>query len=237
MKKILAAAVLLAFSFAAHADAFPSYPFVHVSGSAELQVLPDTGEIDFEVVSTDQDPEAAWKRVELRLSESRALFAQHGIEAGDIEVQDITRRIRKDQGTLDGQPVVETKAAVHVTVRNLSAWTAIVEPLMKMADVDAFAVVFSHSERDKIAADLVVEALKDARRKADNVARGVGRRLGLASAVSTSPLKNLSNSFGLSTDFPLNRGVGVRSKPDSVDHTLVAAIKLVQNVDVLYRFK
>lgn len=236
LRKFAAALALGVVTLNASAADLPAYPFIHVDGSAEVRVNPNVGEFDVEISTMDTDPQAAWKTIEARLEEIRSVLAQHGIAPEDYLVQDIARRVRKGDAAVPGvAPVIETTAAVHVTVRDLAKWAAIVSPLAQMQNVAAFGVVFSHTDRDKIEAELMADALADARRKATLIARGVGRKLGQASGVATSPLKNMSNSFGLATDYPFGRAA--RPAPDSVDYALVASIRLAQNVDVIFRLQ
>ena len=211
----------------AHAADLPAYPFIHVNAAADLHVMPDTGEIDFEIVSLDPDLEAAWKLVSGRLEASRALLAQHGVAVEDIAVQDLLRRPLKQGDTVQA---IETRAAVHATVRNLDGWTALIQALMTMPNVESLAVAFSRSDADKIEAELVSQALAAARLKAQNIARGIGARLGPANGVALAPLKNLSNAMGLATDGPRYTPVAAVRDP-----LLVGVQKLVQGVDVIYR--
>jgi len=205
----------------------PAYPFIHVNAAADLHVMPDTGEIDFEIVSQDGDLEAAWKLVSERLDASRALLAQHGVAVEDISVQDLWRRPLKQGDTVQA---IETRAAIHATVRNLDGWTALIQALMAMPNIESLAVAFSRSDADKIEAELVSQALGAARLKAQNIARGIGAKLGPANGVALAPLKNLSNAMGLAADGP--RYTPVASPRDPL---LVGVQKLVQGVDVIYR--
>ena len=211
----------------AQAADLPNYPFIHVNAAANLHVMPDTGEIDFEIVSLDPELEAAWKLVSERLEASRALLAQHGVAVEDISVQDLLRRPLKQGDTVQA---IETRAAVHATVRNLEGWTALIQALMTMPNVESLAVAFSRSDADKIEAELVSQALGAARLKAQNIARGIGARLGPANGVALAPLKNLSNAMGLATDGPRYSPVSTPGDP-----LLVTVQKLVQGVDVIYR--
>ena len=220
---VAAAAVIVP----AQAADLPGYPFIHVNAAAALHVMPDTGEIDFEIVSTDPDLEAAWKLVSERLEASRALLAQHGVALEDISVQDLLRRPLKQGDTVQA---IETRAAVHATVRNLDGWTALIQALMTTPNLESLAVAFSRSDADKIEAELVSQALGAARLKAQNIARGIGAKLGPANGVALAPLKNLSNSMGLAADGP--RHASVASPRDPL---LVGVQKLVQGVDVIYR--
>jgi len=231
LKNVVATLVLsvtaTAAAFPAHAADLPGYPFIHVHASASLHVTPDIGEIDFEIVSTDADPEAAWKIVTERLDASKALFAGHGVALDDIAVQDIVRRpLERD----DIVTAIETRGAVHVTVRNLDGWTALMQAVMTMPNVESVAVAFSRSDADRIEAELVTQALDAARGKAQNIARGAGARLGPVGGVALAPLKNLSNAMGLASDGPRHTPVAAPRDP-----LLVAVQKMVQDVDVIYR--
>lgn len=229
MLKALAAALFLMAATPSMAADLPTYPFIHVSAAANLNVMPDIGEIDFEIVSEDADPETAWKLVVERLDAGKALFAQFGVAAQDVSVQDITRRYRKLPDGSTG--ALETRCAVHVTVRDLKNWTPLVQQLMAMRNLESFAVAFSRSDREQIEADLLKEALAAARVKGQIVAKGIGARLGAANGVSMGALKNLSNSMGLATEGQTYRDVA----PNPPDMTLVAAQRYVQGVDVVYR--
>ena len=211
----------------AHAADLPAYPFIHVTAAADLHVMPDTGEIDFDIVSTDADLDAAWKLVHERLTASRALLAEQGVKVDDISVQDVLRRPLKEGERVTA---IETRAAVHATVRDLNGWTALIQSLMGLPNVESLAVAFSRSDADKIEAELVSQALGAARVKAQNIARGMGAKLGPAGGVALAPLKNLANAMGLASDAPRYPSV---SSPG--DPLLVGVQKFVQGVDVIYR--
>lgn len=222
----LAVAAVLHVAPARAAD-LPAYPFIHVTAAADLHVMPDTGEIDFDIVSTDADLEAAWKLVHERLTASRALLAEQGVKVEDISVQDVLRRPLKEGERVTA---IETRAAVHATVRDLNGWTALIQSLMGLPNVEALAVAFSRSDADRIEAELVSQALGAARVKAQNIARGIGAKLGPAGGVALAPLKNLSNAMGLASDAPRYPSVSSPRDPQ-----LVGVQKFVQGVDVIYR--
>ena len=235
LKRFAAALLLAAAALPGMAADLPNHPFIHVSGAAEFHVMPDIGEIDIDIVSLEPDADAAWKLVNERLDASRALFAQHGVATEDISVQDIVRRPRKVEVLPEGQPVpMETRVSLHVTVRDLGQWTPMLRALLVMKDLESLAVTFNRSDRDKIEAELLTQALGTARLKAQTIARGVGARLGPATGVSPGPLKNLSHSMGMASD-PGARNIGDRRTPPRPDMALVQAMRLAQGVDVIYR--
>jgi uncharacterized protein YggE len=223
---VLAVAAVLHAAPARAAD-LPAYPFIHVTAAADLHVMPDTGEIDFDIVSTDADLEAAWKLVHERLTASRALLAAQGVKVEDVSVQDVLRRPLKEGERVTA---IETRASVHATVRDLNGWTALIQSLMGLPNVESLAVAFSRSDADKIEAELVNQALGAARVKAQNIAFGIGAKLGPAGGVALAPLKNLANAMGLASDAP--RYPSVLSPRDP---QLVGVQKFVQGVDVIYR--
>ena len=230
MLKIFAAALASAAllqAVPAHAADLPAYPFIHVTAAADLHVMPDTGEIDFEIVTTDADLDAAWMLVHERLAAARALLAEQGVKVEDISVQDVLRRPLKEGERVTA---IETRAAVHATVRDLNGWTALIRSLMALPNVEALAVAFSRSDVDRIEAELVSQALGAARLKAQNIARGIGAKLGPAGGVALAPLKNLSNAMGLASDAPRYPSVSSPRDPQ-----LVGVQKFVQGVDVIYR--
>jgi uncharacterized protein YggE len=222
----LAVAAMLHAAPARAAD-LPAYPFIHVTAAADLHVMPDTGEIDFDIVSTDADLDSAWKLVHERLTASRALLAAQGVKVEDVSVQDVLRRPLKEGERVTA---IETRAAVHATVRDLNGWTALIQSLMGLPNVESLAVAFSRSDADKIEAELVSQALNAARVKAQNIAFGIGAKLGPAGGVALAPLKNLSNAMGLASDAPRYPSVSSPRDPQ-----LVGVQKFVQGVDVIYR--
>jgi uncharacterized protein YggE len=235
MRRHVAVLALTLLASGAHASDLPAYPFVHTSGSANINVLPDVGEIDLELASGDQDSEAAWTAVETRLADVRTLLAQQGLAAADIDVQSIVRTARKQDGAAPAAPPgFDTRCTMHLTVRDLSTWAGLVGPLLKMPGVTEFSVTFSRSDRRQIETELVASALADARHKADNLARGAGRQLGQANGIAVVPIRNLSTTFGFSS------AEGYRQsgrRKEQGDPTLVAAIRLVQEVDVIFKLK
>jgi uncharacterized protein YggE len=222
----LAVAAMLHAAPARAAD-LPAYPFIHVTAAADLHVMPDTGEIDFDIVTTDADLDSAWKLVHERLTASRALLAAQGVKVEDVSVQDVLRRPLKEGERVTA---IETRAAVHATVRDLNGWTALIQSLMGLPNVESLAVAFSRSDADKIEAELVSQALGAARVKAQNIARGIGAKLGPAGGVALAPLKNLANAMGLTSDAPRYPSVSPPGDP-----LLVGVQKFVQGVDVIYR--
>lgn len=237
LKKFIAVAVL-AVPFIASASQLPDYPFIHASGNGLVYVAPDVGEVDFEILSQQDDPEAARKVLEGRIAEVRALVAGLGLPEADVEIRDVRKDVRKGERAQPGVVVYDIKCGVHIKLSDLSKWRALVLPLIDMANVDGLMTGFDISKREQVETELTGEAIKAARRKAEAMAAGFGRKLGAVSGVSTSDLKNVTRAMGLAAAEPtrFTRTEG-RSQYDRDTLLMVTLMKLSQSVDVIFRIK
>ncbi|MFL6671915.1 MAG: SIMPL domain-containing protein [Massilia sp.] len=236
-KKLAILAVLAYSPFAASASQLPEYPFIHVSASASANVVPDIGELDFEILAADPDPAAARAAVEARIAEIQGLMEQQGAPLDDVEVRDLRQAIRKGEASATA-PIYEIKCAVHLNVHDLTKWRAIAGGLLAKPNLDGFSTSFGATARDKIEMELTAEALRDARRRADAMAAGVGRKVGAVTAVTNGALKNLSSAMGLvQADFYNRRNSTEANRVEPGDIVNITSLKFVQSVDVIFRIK
>jgi uncharacterized protein YggE len=239
-RAVLLAASLLVPSLPALADALPSYPFIHVTGSAFQQTMPDIGALDFEAVALDADPAAARAVLEARIGEARALMQQLGLDPEDLAVREVRQSLPKDKQPAGGAPMYELRCDVHINVRNLASWPALAGGLLGKPNLDGFASSFDLSTMSQVAAQLVTEAVADARHLATVIAAADGRRLGAMTAATPQELKNLSTSMGLERgEFRYQRSQS-NARPQNADREqllMIQALKLRQPVDVIFRLE
>lgn len=233
LRAILIAGLCAILPFTASAADLPTYPFIHVSGAGSTYFIPDTGAIDFEISAVNADPAAAVKVVAERVAEIRTLMAEVAREGGKLEVRDVRKDIKKGESN---PPLYEVRCGVKIIVSDLTRWKAIVAPLLDKPNLDGFMAAFDSTERLRIESELMGNAVKEARRKADVIALGFGRQVGAVSAVSSGELKNLSRSMNLSPSDLFARG---RAREESARDELLSinAQKLSQGVDVIFRIK
>jgi uncharacterized protein YggE len=242
LKSRLRAAVLMCLLAAGSAGAspVPDYPFVHVTGSSFLAVVPDIASLDFEVVAADADPAAARAVLEGRMGEVRELTGRLGIDADDVTVREVRQGIRKEERAANGAPLYELRCDIHINVRNVANWAALAGGLLGKPNLDGFASAFDRSDMDKIHDELVTQAIQDARRQADVVAAAGGRRVGGLMGATPDTLKNLSTAMGLERgDFRRDRGAD-RARAQDVDREQLLAIpamKLRQPIDAIFRLE
>jgi uncharacterized protein YggE len=237
LKNVLIAAALVLAPFGAPASQLPDYPFIHANGNGTVYVAPDVGEIDFEIVGYHADPEAARQIVEGRIAEIRTLVAGLELAEGDVAIRDVRKETRKGDSSPPGVVQYDIKCGVHIRVADLTKWRALVSPLINMANLDGFITGFDTSKREQIETELTGDAIKIARRKAEAIASGFGRKLGPVSAVSSGDLKNLTRAMGLAVSDPVRlRGIG-RNEDNRDSLLMITVMTLAQSVDVIFRIK
>lgn len=238
IKHWLSSAILVLGATLAQASELPAYPFVHTGGTAYAFVVPDRGDIDFVLKVSDADPVAAQTLFDERVSALRTLTDQAGPDAVKLEIRDVRRNLRDENKSEATPPLHELTSAVQMEVKNLAVWATLLQPLLSMQNVSQLSTSFSTSERDKVEAQLTIDALKDARRRADLMARGVGKTVLGATAVSSGSLKNLTGAIGLQTyNSSTNTDPAARNTPGGSDPLMLVAMRMTQSVDVIFRLK
>jgi uncharacterized protein YggE len=237
LKKWTLIAALTLVHAAASAAELPAYPFIHTSGVGSTYVIPDVGEIDFEIVAVDADPEVARALIETRLTQIRAAGDGAGIAPDDIAVRDVRREIRKYPNAEPGMVNHELRCSVHIKVSNLTSWAALVSPLLNLPNLDGFMTEFTATDREKVESALLADAIKMARRRAEGMAAGAGKKLGEVAAMTSGQLSNLTRSMGLSPQDVYGRNGGDRGQAAKKDLLTIVTLKFAQTVDVIFRIK
>jgi uncharacterized protein YggE len=230
-KRIAFILALAAFGTAASASNLPEYPFAHVTGSARTYVPPDIGEIDFEIIISDASPETAQTLMEERVAAVRAVLVAQSIPEGDIQTRNVRREMSKDGS------IYALKCTVRISVRDLTKWVLVMQPLLNMPNLDGFMTAFVVTDREKVATELMTMAIKDARVKAANIALGSGRKLGEVTAVTSGQLKNITTAMGLAPSIdPYARPVNRREQSNK-DFLMIEIQEFQQPVDVIFRLR
>ncbi len=231
LKKPVLLLAFLLLPFATQASQLPDYPFIHLTGSAAQYVQADLGEVDFEIVATDVDAAKARATVEERLARIRALVEEQALPEDDVKVRDLRQNMK------DGSPFYTVRCSVHLNVRDLSKWQAIAVGLIGMENLDNFATDFAPADKEQVEMELVNAAIKDARKHAEAMATGFGRKLGPVSGVSTGALKNLTNAMGLYPSDFVNRRGPAPKRMEKADIASVTMLRFAVQVDVIFRIK
>ena len=126
---------------------------------------------------------------------------------------------------------------MHINVRDLTNWKSLAGGFLGMPNLSSFAVAFDSTKREEAEAALMAEAIADARKRAQMIAAGFGRKLGAVAAVSPAGLRNLGSAMGLvNADFRYSRET--RAQQVYKNNILqIVPLKLAQPVDVIFRIK
>jgi uncharacterized protein YggE len=238
LHKFFAASLLAIVPFTVSASQLPEYPFIHVTGNAFTYAIPDRGELDFDIVAADADPAVARATVEARVDEIQALMEEQGQATDAVQVRDVRQNIRKAGDAAAGAATYEVKCTVHLEVHDLTKWRAVTGGLLAKQNLDNFSTNFGASDRDKIEMDLTNEAIKDARKRAEAMAAGFGRKLGPVTGVTPGGLKNLTNAMGLMpASFPARSNTSSATRVERGDIVNIVNLKFAQSVDLIFRIK
>ena len=228
---------------AVQAADLPTYPFIHVSGEGFVMAAPDMGEIDFDISAFDADPAAAVSVIQARVEEIRALLLeQSGPPEGDsaavLEVQDMRKEMRNPANPDPAAtPEYDIRSSVHIVVRDLTKWRPIMQALLEMKNIDHMSTTFGKSDRLKVEQELTAAAIKDALRRAEGMAAGFGKKVGPVTAISSSPLRNLTKAVGLMPSDYYNSERRAQAKTSEKDFLSITVLRWTQNVDMIFRIK
>lgn len=238
------AALLLPLPGLALAGDWPAYPFVHANASASVYVVPDTVAITFDIVAVQADPQLAMQQVDTSIATIRALVDGLGDKDATTEIQELRKTekpakasAKPDEPTAPAEPLHEVKAAVIITVRDMAVWRTLVTGLIGMRELDTPFSVFSNTQQAQIETDLMAQALRKARLKADSMASGLGRKIDGVGAVSAGNLSNLTSAIGIGPQDQQQTAKPGRMSGPMRAHLDAPALRFSQSVDVVFRLK
>jgi uncharacterized protein YggE len=245
LKKIVVAVALLPMGpLAAQASNLPDYPFIHTGGEGFVFVVPDLGEIDFDVSAFDADSNAAVALVQARVTDIQALLAEQGStpngdSVAEASFRDMRKEMRKAAANADpgAAPEYEIRSSVHIVVRDLGKWRNVMLGLLAKPNIDHMATTFGRTDRTRVEQELTAEAIKDAQRRAEGMAAGFGKKVGAVTAISSGQLRNLTNAVGLMPSDFYNARRGTDASSAEKDFLSIQTLRWSQTVDVIFRIK
>jgi uncharacterized protein YggE len=166
---------------------------ITVSGMAERKVAPDEGHVNVSISATNAKLEIAKAEHDRKLREVMAIAKKEGIDDAQMKTQ---HSAVQPQYTYENNKRqfkgYQVQTALDITVKKVDAVGDLVEKLTtagleKGAGVEwgnLINVSYTIANPDKIRSDMLIEAIKDARSKADNMASAVGGSVGNALQVN-----------------------------------------------------
>lgn len=183
----------------AYAAAIPDYPFVFVTGESEAHVAPNIVACSVTVRAFDTDPAKAQKLVDRRLQDLLAFLGERKVASEDIEAYDIQKEMLANDSSDPGRVTIRgysISRAVNFKLRDIALWPEVSALLLSTENMDDLRVNFDTTDRNSIAADLIVKAAADARSKASQLAQSFGRPLGAPVAISQDSFGYIDQRLG-----------------------------------------
>lgn len=241
MKKLIQAIILMvSVSLPALANTSPDFPFIVVNGQASVAVSPDKAKISLSILSVDRQSKQALETVALRGREMVKLALKFGIDQTKIKSFSLSKRIIREQsrgyqkGEISGYEVSQRFA---LELSNISNYSELMDGLVAMNNVNNVQIAFDVSNRAKITRNLVKQAGEDAKTKAQDLAFGLGAKLGRVFAASTDA--NFSSylaTFGLNAQ-SVSGMEAMSFKAGQYNMFVPETIEISQSINVVYKLK
>lgn len=111
-----------------------------------------------------------------------AALKSAGVDRSDIKTQDVSvSPSYRDEGEIDGYTA---RNSVSVKIENLSKAGAVLDAASNAGANEVYGPMLSRSNQDKQEAEALRDAVGDARRKAEALAKAAGVRLGSVTAIT-----------------------------------------------------
>jgi uncharacterized protein len=220
----------------AAASPVPDFPFIAVSGGAEVEVPPDKATIHFKVLVHGAESEAAAGTVNDTLKKLVEGIVALGVDKGGVTADDLEREAVREQDENRNLLKVlgyDVSREVKVEIADMTKYTPAIDLIMKSAHVTSVSSEFDTRKRDEIDAELMGKACADAKRKALLMSKGVGTELGEVFAISDREFTGLPERFGFGYDSM--RSGGMLPDVPVLPVFVPAKIKIRGEVEVLYR--
>lgn len=172
MKRVLACLVISMFCF----PAFGQYSRegISVSGNSRIYFQPDFVEISFVVSTLHEDIVTAKSDNETLVAQIIAFCRTQGINDKDLE-QEMTRLVKSQSINNKG---FDAKTAITVHLHDMTKYAEFQIDLVKLGVKEIRSVTFLSIKMKELYDQAIVNAVKDAKSKADLIAKELGIQVG-----------------------------------------------------------
>lgn len=219
MKKIsLLWILILAVAVSAQNIDVSKLPTIKVTGTAEIQVVPDTATFSFTVSKKNDSIAVAKKENDETIAKVTSVAKRFGIAATDVKtdyirVKEATKRVKipnsdDDEDYEEIPDGFRVSRSLVIKLRDMTKFESFLTALLDAGINDVSNVVFSSSELRKHKDQARADAIRAAREKATAIVGEIGQSIGKAVSIEEkdidgyrSPYANISsNSFSISDD-------------------------------------
>ena len=188
-------------------------PAISVTGEATLSVPPDTAIIDAGVTRIGKTAREAAEAADKTMGVVLLALKSAGIPAKDYQTSQLSLSPNTTQGSSGGPVQITGYRAsnrVTVTIRDLTVLSSLIDAATAAGANEIGGIGFTVSQSSKLLDDARIQALADARRKADIYARAADVTLGAPLSISENgspgPVAFRRLSAGMASATPIAQG-------------------------------
>ena len=191
---------------------------VTVTGQAKTVQKNQIASFYVGVSVSNMNKESAVSEVNQKAKNLIASVKNFGIKEADIQTQNVSTY--QDQYTVKGQWTVSN--TIEIVLREIDRASALVDLLNASGATNVSGPNYRMDDTNQAEADLIDKAIKDAREKAEIIAKASGRKLGKVMTVNENgggvayPMLALSAKDGMGGGAPVEPGTSTISKSVTV---------------------
>ena len=189
----------------------PSFSFVEVSGFAKREVKPDEVEIGFQVSAFADNSKSALELHEGFFGAVLAVLKENGIDEKSLKATEIRKsEVRKteDRKSLDVLGY-DVKQSITIKMESLKNYSPLMRLLIELEGVTSLRSDFGSTKEEEVAAELVGEACREAKKTAKRLTDGMDVRLGSIFAINDDGSSFVSKGGGGIFAMPGELGAGL----------------------------
>lgn len=238
MKIVLAIALMLS-SLCCLASPLPDFPFVAVTGQSSKQVAPDSVTVTFSITTFHQTAEVANAQLSQASTKVLAVLKANGVSDEQVTAYELEKSEKRKRDDYYNELEIlgyDLNRRFEVRLSSLKQYPALLAQLYAAEYVHNLNSVFDTSERDAVETALISAAAAQARKKAEQMAEGLGVKIHSVFAFNDSgSFSSFFATFGV-TDSTLVNAEMSASRTGSAQQVLVPQfIEISKTVNVIYK--
>jgi uncharacterized protein len=240
-------ALVLSLCLPVSAQKISDMPMITVTGTAEIQVVPDEVVFSLDVTKLDMDLQTAKSQAETTISKVRELTRRFAVEPRNVKtdsisverkyvsIRDPKNKIYDEDGDEIGKKIFkgyEVSTTITVRLTDISRFEEFFAESLKTGITEVNSVKFETSklrEHKDNARDLAMKAAKE---KASAMAASVGQTIGKAVIISEAAASN--RDYGLNANVTSNTVSLSRSVTENVATFAPGSISIEAQVTVSF---
>ncbi len=196
---------LILFTAVANGQNIDQQPTVNVTGTAEINVVPDCAVFSMSVEKVNKDIQVAKTENDKSISQILALAKKYSIDEKDVKTDfiNVTKSYEWIGTGADRKRVFlgyEVSKSVTIKLEDLKSFESFFSDLLKTGLTEIRRVHFESSEFIKHKKDARIQAIQAAKAKADELAKALGQSIGKALVINENsdaryPTPNITANY------------------------------------------